>query len=107
MSNIDVYAFDFFNTSSYLDLANKNLEPIFLNKFSLGREEFDLHWQERQSTATKAFSGEIKLDTFLDSWFGRDLTNLDPNLKLVDKLFAHFGPITNNWIANFITSKVM
>jgi len=107
MSNIDVYAFDFFNTSSYLDLANKNLEPIFLNKFSLGREEFDLHWQERQSTETKAFSGEIKLDTFLDSWFGRDLTNLDPNLKLVDNLFAHFGPITNNWIANFITSKVM
>lgn len=107
MNNIDVYAFNFFNHRDYQSIENKHLESTFLDKFSFGNEEFDLHFQKRRSAETKVFSGEINLDTFLDSWFGRDLQNLDPNLKQLGALFAHYGPITNNWIANFITSKVM
>ena len=102
-----IYAFNFFNHRDYQSIENKHLESTFLDKFSFGNEEFDLHFQKRRSAETKVFSGEINLDTFLDSWFGRDLQNLDPNLKQLGALFAHYGPITNNWIANFITSKVM
>jgi hypothetical protein len=105
MKEIGVYAFNFFNTYCYDHLENTSLRHMFLDKFNVGSNLMQEYLKHRNDQMHRAFMGEIDLVDLLNSDFGRDITRLDPNLKL-SNVTAHHGPVPNKILANFVSENI-
>ncbi|MDA8882821.1 hypothetical protein N9I00_00275 [bacterium] len=105
MKEIGVYAFNFFSTYCYDHLENTSLRHMFLDKFNVGSNLMQEYLKNRNDQMQRAFMGEIDLVDLLNSDFGRDITRLDPNLKL-SNVTAHQGPVPNKILANFVSENI-
>ena len=105
MKEAGVYAFNFFSTYCYDHLENTNLRHMFLDKFNFGSTVMQDYINHRGDQMHRAFMGETDLIELLNSNFGRDITRLDPNLKL-SNVTAHHGPVPNQILANFVTNNI-
>jgi hypothetical protein len=78
---------------------------MFLDKFNVGSNVMQEYFNYRDDQHRRVFMGEIDLVDLLNSDFGRDVTRLDPNLKL-SNVTAHHGPVPNKMLANFVSENI-
>ena len=105
MKEVGVHAFNFFSTHCYEHLENIDLRHTFLDKFNFGANIMQEYVYYRSDQIHRAFMGETDLVDLFNSNFGRDITRLDPNLKL-SNVTAHYGPMPNKILATFVSENI-